>query len=105
MLNSRSKKELHSFEIHFLLNFVVVYFLFAIYLSHFKVIFCLCMVYCILVSLIPNQIQLVEMPPSSVTVFWDSLFPLDSSGINFDVMVTNVTSGETIQYKDILRRE
>ena len=58
-----------------------------------------------LVPHIPNQIQLVEMPPSSVTVFWDSLFPLDYSGINFDVMVTNVTSGETIMYKDILRRE
>ena len=61
--------------------------------------------YCIIVPHIPNQIQLVEMPPSSVTVFWDSLFPLDYSGINFDVMVTNVTSGETIMYKDILRRE
>ena len=62
--------------------------------------------YYILVPLIPNQIQLVEMPPSSVTVFWDSLFPMeDYSGINFDVMVTNVTSGETILYKDILRRE
>ena len=59
----------------------------------------------IIVPHIPNQIQLVEMPPSSVTVFWDSLFPLDYSGINFDVMVTNVTSGETIMYKDILRRE